>query len=144
MPELLGWTIILLPGILYVAQVISAIDFSFAQKIGVQEDPEKTDQLLQRAERYVAYWDLFTLVWMPVAGFLIVLQSELAPLAGLIGGAIYLDAAGREAAKMLALKDEKVRIGGETQQKMFFASYILMGLLGLATIVYSVMAIRNL
>lgn len=144
MPEFLGWTLIILPGFLYLAQVLSAIDFSLAQKIGIQENPAEADQLLQRAERYVAYWDLVTLIWMPVTGLLVVFRSELSPLAGLIGGAIYLDAAGREAAKMLSFKHERVRIGGKAQQKIFFASYFVMGFLGLITIIYAIDAVRTL
>jgi hypothetical protein len=59
------------------------------------------------------------------------------PIASLFGGAIYLDAAGREAAKSISFKREGVRIGAETQTKLFFSSYIVMGIIGILLVSYS-------
>jgi hypothetical protein len=124
--------------LLYVAQVISSIDFRLAQQLGIQENPEDTDSILQTAERYTALWDLVTLGWLPLAGLLMILDSPYWPLVGLVGGAIYLDTSGREAAKIISFRKEGVRLGPEKQQKVFFASYIVMAFMGLVLIGYSV------
>ena len=91
----LGWAFLILGGLLYVAQVISSVDFRLAQQLGIQESPEETDSILQTAERYTALWDLVTLGWLPLAGLLMILDSSYWPLVGLVGGAIYLDTSGR-------------------------------------------------
>ncbi|MEW8430786.1 MAG: hypothetical protein AB2615_13770, partial [Candidatus Thiodiazotropha sp.] len=70
MQVILGWLLIVFPGILYIGQVISSVDFPLAQRLGLQENPHAADPLLQRAERYTAYWDLLTLVWLPLSGIL--------------------------------------------------------------------------
>lgn len=134
----LGWAYLILGGLLYVAQVISSVDFRLAQQLGIQESPEETDSILQTAERYTALWDLVTLGWLPLAGLLMILDSPCWPLAGLVGGAIYLDTSGREAAKIISFRKEGVRLGPEKQQKVFFASYIVMAFMGLVLIGYSV------
>ena len=137
MQLILGWLLIIFPGILYIGQVISSLNFQLAQKIGLQENPEYTDNLLQRAERYAAYWDLVTLIWLPLAGILMVTEHALWPYLSIIGGSIYLDTAGREAAKILAFKHEGIRIGANKQQKLFFSTYIIMALIALVVIFYS-------
>lgn len=137
MQIVLGWILIIFPGILLVGQLISSVNFSLAQKLGLQENPEEADPLLQRAERYVAYWDLVTLVWLPLAGVLMVLDHPAWPLVALFGGAIYIDTAGREAAKNLSFKHEGFRIGPPKQQKFFFATYIMMAVLGIVVVAYS-------
>ena len=109
-----------------------------AQRLGIQERPEATDALLQRSERYTAYWDLVSLGWLPLAGLLMIADHGWWPLVALIGGAIYLDTAGREAVKYLALKHEGVRMGSATQQKTFFASYWLMAAIGAIVVGLSV------
>lgn len=139
----LGWVLIIFPGILFVGQIISSIDFSFAQKIGLQESPDEADPLLQRAERYSAYWDLVTLGWLPLSGVLMVFNHSAWPLVAFFGGAIYLDSAGREAAKILSFKHEGIRIGAPKQHRFFFATYIFMALLAVAIIFYSIRIIIN-
>lgn len=134
----LGWLLIILPGILYVGQLISSVNFPLAQKLGLQEDPAEADLLLQRAEKYTAYWDLVTLGWLPLSGVLMVLNNSLWPLFALFGGAIYLDAAGREAAKILSFKHEGIRIGAPKQHRLFILTYFIMAILAVVIIVYSV------
>lgn len=138
MQAIIGWGALLLGGFLYTAQVISSIDFSLAQRLGIQEKREEADPILQRSERYTAYWDLITLGWLPVAGLLMILDHKWWPIFLLIGGAIYLDASGREAVKNMSLRHEGVRIGTEKQQRTFFASYIVMLVIALISIAYSI------
>jgi len=143
MQQFIGWVLIIFPGILYVGQVVSTINFRLAQKLGLQEDPNEADYLLQRAERYTAYWDMVTLIWMPVAGVLMVIDSLYWQVFALFGGAIYLDAAGREAVKILSFKHEGIKIGKPKQQKLFFSTYIIMAVLAVIVIAYSLWGISN-
>ncbi len=76
----IGWTCLILGALLYIAQLISSIDFNLAQQLGIQENPEETDSILQTAERYTAWWDLFTLGWLPLAGLLMILESPFWPV----------------------------------------------------------------
>jgi hypothetical protein len=137
----IGWTCLILGALLYIAQLISSIDFKLAQQLGIQENPEETDSILQTAERYTAWWDLVTLGWLPLAGLLMILESPYWPVVGLVGGAIYFDTSGREAAKIISFRKEGVRLGTDQQQKLFMGSYVVMAMMGLALIGYSVHAL---
>ena len=139
----LGWLLIIFPGLLYIGQIISSVNFTLAQKLGLQEAPDQTDQLLQRAERYTAYWDLLSLFWLPLSGILMILDNSAWPLFALIGGAIYLDTAGREAVKNLSFKHEGVRMGSPKQYRLFFSTYIIMAVLGIVVVLYSATEIIN-
>lgn len=138
MQQTLGWIVILFGGSLYLAQLISSINFSFAQGLGIQEKAETSDPLLQRSERYTAYWDLISLVWFPIAGILMIINHHLWPIISLVGGAIYLDTAGREAAKNLSFRREGIKVGTVNEQRVFFASYIVMAAIAIVVIVYSI------
>jgi hypothetical protein len=141
MQQILGWILIVLPGSLVAIQLISSVDFSLAQKLGLQEKTALADPLFLRAERYAAYWDLVSLVWLPIAGVTMVVDHAWWPLLALAGAAIYIDAAGREAAKNLSFRHAGAKAGTEQEQKMFFPTYLVMFALGLVTIVYSVRAL---
>lgn len=143
MQEVIGWGLLISGGALYLAQVISSVNFQLAQRLGIQEKPEFTDPLLQRSERYTAYWDLVTLVWLPVAGVLMIFDHEWWPIMSLIGGAIYLDTSGREAAKYISFRHEGVKIGTEKQQRIFFSIYIVMAVIAMALIAYSVSVLAS-
>ena len=137
----IGWTCLIPGALLYIAQLISSIDFKLAQQLGIQENPEETDSILQTAERYTAWWDLVTLGWLPLAGLLMILESPCWPVVGLVGGAIYFDTSGREAAKIISLRKEGIRLGTDQQQKIFMGSYVVMAMMGLALIGYSMNAL---
>lgn len=143
MQQFIGWLLIIFPGILFIGQIISSVNFPLAQRIGLQEDPKETDTLLQRAEKYVAYWDLVTMGWLPLAGILMVMNNSAWPLVAFFGGAIYFDTAGREAAKILSFKHEGIRIGSKKQQRFFFSTYIIMALISIIVLVYSTIAIYH-
>ena len=137
MQLVLGLLLTIFPGILFVGQIISSVNFSFAQKVGLQEDPSEADPLLQRAERYTAYWDLVTLGWLPLAGILMVLDHALWPVMAFFGGAIYFDTAGRESAKILSFKHEGLRVGPPGQHRFFISTYVIMIILAVLAIVFS-------
>ena len=143
MQEIIGWGLLIVGGALYLAQVISSINFRLAQRLGIQEKPEFTDQLLQRSERYAAYWDLVTLGWLPLAGVLMIINHEWWPIMSLIGSAIYLDTSGREAAKNISFRHEGIKIGTDKQQKIFFSSYIVMAVIAIVLIAYSINALGS-
>ncbi len=134
----IGWTILFLGGLLYLAQVISSFNFELAQRLGIQENPRDTDPVLQTAERFTAYWDLLTLGWLPFSGLLMIIDNAWWPIVALVGGSIYIDASGREAAKVLSLKNEGFRLGTKDQQRIFFASYIAMAIIGIVVIGFSI------
>jgi len=69
---ILGWFLIIFPGILIVGQIISSVNFSLAQKLGLQEDPDETDSLLQRAEHRIFF---ATYIVMALLGIVVVTYS---------------------------------------------------------------------
>ncbi len=144
MQIILGWILIIFGGGLYLVQVISSINFPLAQRLGIQEKPETSDALLQRSERYTAYWDLLTLLWLPLAGILMVTDHHWWPIMSLVGGAIYFDAAGREAVKNLSFRHEGIKVGTDMEQRVFFASYIVMAIIAIYIIVFSISALYSL
>ena len=131
-------------GSLYLAQVISSVNFSFAQSLGIQEKAGVSDPLLRRSERYTAYWDLVSLVWFPTAGILMVINHHLWPIISLVSGVIYFDAAGREAIKNLSFRHEGMKMGTVNEQRVFFASYIVMVAIAIVVIMYSIPRLYNL
>ncbi len=143
MQEIIGWLLIIFGGVLYLAQVISSINFPLAQRLGIQEKAHTADKIFQRAERYTAYWDLFTLGWLPMAGVLMVIDHHWWPLVSIIGGAIYFDTAGREAAKNLSFQHEGIRVGTDKVRKLFFSSYIVMAVMAIIVILYSIPSLVN-
>lgn len=140
----LGWVMILFGGALYLAQLVSSVNFSFAQRLGIQERAEASDPLLQRSEKYTAYWDLISLIWLPAAGILMVMSHHMWPIVSLVGGAIYLDTAGREAVKNLSFRHEGLNMGTVSQQRVFLASYIVMAAIAVVVIVYSIFELYSL
>lgn len=138
MQLVLGWLYIVLGGALFLAQVISSINFTLAQKLGLQESSDSADPLLLRAERYVAYWDLVSLVWLPVAGVMMVLNYVWWPWVTVFACAIYIDAAGREAAKNLSFRHGGLKTGTPLQGTFFFSTYLVMIALGVAGIIAAV------
>ena len=142
MQDYLGWILVIFPGLLFLGQVISSVNFPLAQRLGLQEDPAQSDQLLQVAEKYVAYWDLVTLVWMPLAGLLMVLDHPAWPIVAFFAAAIYLDTSGREAAKILSFKQQGIRLGPERQLRLFLSTYVVMALLGVVVLVYALQGLQ--
>lgn len=138
MQQSIGWVLIIFGGMLYIVQIISSINFPLAQRLGIQEKPETSDSILQRSERYTAYWDLLTLIWLPLAGILMVTDHHWWPIMSLFGSAIYLDTSGREAVKNLSFQHEGVKVGTDRERRLFFLSYVIMALIAIITIMYSV------
>lgn len=143
MQLLLGWIALLLGGLLFVAQLVSSLNFELAQRLGFQENPEFADPLLQRSEQYTAYWDLVTLGWFPLAGILMIANHDWWQIISLIGASIYFDTSGREAVKILSFRHEGIRIGATNQQRLFFATYFIMAGLAAVVITYSLYSVSQ-
>ena len=86
---------------------------------------------------------MVTLGWLPLSGILMVMNNSAWPLLAFFSGAIYLDTAGREAAKILSFKHEGIRIGTTKQQRIFFSTYIVMATLAIVVLTYSLTEICN-
>ena len=137
----LAWVLIIFGGGLYLAQIISSINFPLAQRLGIQEKAETSDMLLQRSERYTAYWDLLMLLWLPAAGILMLIDHPWWPIMSLMGGSIYLDTSGREAVKNLSFRHAGFKAGTANEQRIFFASYIIMAVIAITVIAFSLIAL---
>ncbi len=144
MQALIGWILIIFGGTLYLAQIISSINFPLAQRLWIQEKSDTSDALLQRSERYTAYWDLLTLGWLPIAGVLMVIDHRWWPIMSLMGAAIYLDTAGREAVKNLSFRHEGIKVGSDNKQLVFFASYIVMAFIAMIVIAFSIPSLLSM
>lgn len=109
----------------WIGQLISGLNYELAQRLGLQEKSEGTDPLFRTAERNAARWDGLVLWTLILAGVLMLLDSRWWPPVALVAGGIYLDAAGREVAKVWSLKSQGIRVGTPAAllvQKVFFTA----------------------
>jgi len=121
--------------LLYVGQLISVVNLGIAQKWGLQEDPAGVDSLTTYLEVWTARWDLAWLWTLPGAGVLILISHPWWPFLALIGGGAYVDAGGREAAKLRGLAEQGIRTGtpGERRaQTIAYVTFIAVGCLAIA------------
>jgi hypothetical protein len=79
----------------------------------------------------------------PLSGVLMIIDHEWWPVVGLIGGAIYFDTSGREAAKYISLRHEGVKMGTKNQQRIFFSTYMVMAAIAISLIAYSINALHS-
>jgi len=114
-----------------VGQIISAINFRLAQKLGLQEKGDDTDPLFRRLELSTARWDLFVLWTLPAAGVLMLVDHGWWPYLALLAGGVYVDTAGRETAKFFALRSQRVKTGSTREGRTFLTAMGLMSLIGL-------------
>ncbi|HOW97110.1 MAG TPA: hypothetical protein P5567_08100 [Kiritimatiellia bacterium] len=137
MRNILGVVCILFGALGWIGQLISAVNYALAQRLGLQEKSEGTDPLFRTAERNAARWDSLVLWTLILAGVLMLLDSRWWPPVALVAGGIYLDGAGREVAKVWSLKSQGIRIGtpgAQRVQKVFFTmmAAIALGVLACA------------
>lgn len=121
----------------FIGQLVSAVDFRLAQRLGLQEGNQETDQLYRRLEQSTARWDLLVLWALPVAGVLMLVEHAWWPYAALVAGGVSADAGGRETAKLLGLRAQGVRIGSVREMRTGFAVLTLLTLVGAALAAYS-------
>jgi hypothetical protein len=121
----------------WLGQMISAFNFPLAQKLGLQEKDDNTDEAFRHAELHSAKWDVYVLWTLILAGILMLLKDPWWPYVSLIAGGIYIDAAGREMAKFVSLKQSGVRIGSGRDVRIATFFFSLMALIGLWVLVYA-------
>lgn len=133
----LGIICVLFGGFGWIGQTISGTSFSLAQKLGLQEKSEGTDPLFRLAETNTARWDAFVLWTLLASGILMLTNNKLWPFISLIAGGIYLDAAGREAAKYISLRKGGVRIGTAKDMRVAAVFFSVMLIIAVWVILYS-------
>jgi len=116
--------------IVVIGQLISAIDFGFAQRLGLQEKDDETDPLHRSLELNTARWDLVVFWTLPVAGGLMLAHHPWWPLMALVAGAVCVDTAGRETAKVLGLSRHCVKTGSAGETRLAFIFFGVMLLIG--------------
>ena len=114
-----------------IGQLISTVNFSLAQRLGLQEKDADSDPLYRRLELTTARWDLFVLWTLPAAGALMLVDHAWWPFLALVAGGVYVDAAGRESAKTLGLRRGGVRTGSDRETRTFLLVMAFIALLGL-------------
>ena len=77
---ILGRMLHLIPGVLVIGQLITVIDFPLAQRLGLQEKSSNADLLWLRAEHHTACRDLVSLIWLPIAGLLMIINHSWNPV----------------------------------------------------------------
>lgn len=132
---ILGWVWVVLGGVLYLGQVISSVNFQLAQRLGLQEKPESADALAGKLELRTARWDVLALWTAPAAGVLMLVDHALWPVAALIAGAVYVDAGGREWAKIAGLRAHGVAVGSVRERALIYGTFCLLIAAGLAGVI---------
>ena len=132
--SLAGW-------VLYVGQLISVLNVRLAQRLGLQESPASADPLLTHLEVWAARWDLVWLWTLPLAGILMLANHWLWPYAALIGGGAFVDAGGREAAKILGLRERGVRTGSQSEHRLAMGAYVYLIAIGALSILIGVLEV---
>ena len=120
----------LVPGLLYVGQVISVANLELAQRLGLQEKPGHADPLLIRLEQWTARWDLLWIWTLPVAGILMLIDHAWWPYVAMIGGAALVDTAGREGAKWLGLRAHGLDLGSSSERRTYVSALVVMLIAG--------------
>ena len=133
----LGIICILFGGLCWGGQVLSSINYPLAQKLGLQEKSEGTDPLFRRAEINAAKWDSLILWTLWLSGVLMLTNNPWWQYLSLIAGGIYLDTAGREAAKLLSLSKAGVGIGSPKDLKIVVIFFSAMCIIAIWAIAYS-------
>jgi hypothetical protein len=137
------WGIILfiISSIGYFGQVISAFWPGTATKLGLTEAEADVDPTFYADVRGEAFWDTAILWTLPVAGVLLVLNSPVWAIFGLVGGGMYLYFAGRGIAVRRLMQRRGIQIGTPETLKVV---YVFLTLWGLAAIITIVLAIADL
>ena len=125
-----------------VGQLISTVNFELAQKLGLQEKDAETEPLFRRLELNTARWDLFVIWTLPLAGVLMLIDHSGWPYLSLVAGGVHVDTAGREAAKLLGLKAQGIRIGADKEVRLALFFFGVMAAIGVWAIVYGLVSLK--
>ncbi len=143
MQKILGLVCVLFGALGWIGQTISAINFPLAQKLGLQEKSEDTDPLYRMAELNASRWDAVVLWSIIAAGILMLIDHTWWPYVSLVASGIYLDTAGREAAKYLSLLEGGVKTGTAKETRTALSFYGIMAVISLWLMVYAAWSLRS-
>ncbi len=124
-----------------VGQAISTFDFALAQRLGLQERSDHTAPLFRGLELNTARWDLAVLWTLVPAAVLMLVDHSWWPWIALVAGGIYLDAGGREIAKLLALRGGGVAVGTPGELRLAVLYLSLLSGIGVALAVYALVVL---
>ena len=119
----------------WLGQVVTAIAPRRAAKWGLIEPESEADPAFLANARGEAMWDALILWTLPLAGVLLLLQHSWWRYFGLVGGGMWLYAAGRTIVVRTLLRRRGVRIGTGGHVTMARASAAVWGLIAIVTIV---------
>ena len=137
-----GTILIVFTGILcWLGQVINASSPTLAARLGLAGPESDVDPVYYVDGRGEAVWDALILWTLPVAGFLLILNSPWWVFFGLIGGGMYLYFAGRLLLVRRAMVKRDIQIGKPGTVKLYNAVLILWGVIAITTIVMAVAAL---
>ena len=137
------WGIVLVSVTLkcWIGQIIIAFSPKAAVKIRITEPESDMDPTFFADHRGGAIWDALSLWILPVAGILLILNNQLWPYFGLVGGGMYLYFTGRGIITRLTLQRQGIQIGRSRTLKL---NYLILTLWGLIAIVTIIMAVATL
>ncbi len=115
-----------------VGQLLSALSTKLAPQQLTQSELSGSDRLYRRLERDSARWDLLVIWTLPVAGVLMLLDHSWWPFVALVACGACAASGGREFAKMLAFRNEGVRIGEDGEIRL---ALIFLGLWGSVAVI---------
>ena len=137
------WGIVLVSVTLkcWIGQIIIAFSPKAAVKIRITEPESDMDPTFFADHRGGAIWGALSLWILPVAGILLILNNQLWPYFGLVGGGMYLYFTGRGIITRLTLQRQGIQIGRSRTLKL---NYLILTLWGLIAIVTIIMAVATL
>ena len=141
MNVILGIVLIIIAGIAYFGQFISAFWPAKAARLGLTESREDVDPTFYADMRGEAWWDTAILWTLPVAGVLMVLNNPAWTIFGLLGGGMYLYFAGRGIAVRWEMQRRNIRIGPPGALKVVYLFLTLWGCAAVVTIGMAVVAL---
>ena len=133
-----GLALILISGLAFLGQFISALWPATAAQLGLSEPEGDVDRTFYADGRGEAWWDIATLWTLPFAGVLMLLDNHLWVTFGLVGGGIYLYFAGRGLAVRMVMQRRSIRIGGRRSLIAGMIALTAWGLVALVTILAAV------
>ena len=133
--SLLWGVIIQIVTLFWLGQVVVAIAPRRAQQWGLMESESDSDPQFLVDARGEAIWDALILWTLPLAGVLLLLQHSWWRHFGLVGGGMWLYAAGRAIISRVLLQRHGVRVGGAGYVRMAYACAAAWGLIAIVTIV---------
>lgn len=141
MKMILALSLVVISGLAYIGQFVSAFWPIAAARLGLTEPESDVDAAFYADARGEAYWDIATLWTLPTAGVLMLLDSNLWPILALIGGGSYLYFAGRGIAVRLVMRRRMIRIGDRQSVGIGMIFLGVWGLVALITIIIAICAI---